>query len=129
MNHHHHTHGQVAETAPGPSLARFEFGDPTAQNVCVAGCFNHWQPAANPLQPAGKGHWQSEITLSPGTYEYRFVVDGLWLADPAAVETVANPFGGRNSIFKVVGTPETARPADSKAGPPRNANPLKTKKA
>jgi 1,4-alpha-glucan branching enzyme len=129
MNHHHHTHGQVAASAPGQSLARFEFVDPTARNVSVAGCFNQWQPGANPLQPGEKGHWHSEIALPPGTYEYRFVVDGLWLADPAAVETVPNPFGGRNSIFKVVGTPETARPADSKAGPARNANPLKNRTA
>ncbi len=128
MNQHHHTHGQVTEKSPNHPYARFELVDPSAQAVCVAGCFNHWHPGENPLKSDGNGHWRTEILLEPGTYQYRFVVDGEWLSDPAAVETVANPFGGRNSIFKVVGTPETALPAGSNGEPSRKANPLKAKK-
>jgi hypothetical protein len=39
--------------------------------------------------------------LPAGIYEYRLVVDGQWIADPLASETVPNPFGGRNSLRKV----------------------------
>jgi len=34
-------------------------------------------------------------------YEYRILVDGEWMSDPHAVETVPNPFGGLNSILRV----------------------------
>jgi hypothetical protein len=36
------------------------------------------------------------------------VVDGQWMPDPLAKETVPNPFGGRNSILKVASSPEAA---------------------
>jgi len=41
--------------------------------------------------------------VNPGRYEYLFVVDGQWLPDPNAKESVANPFGGRNSVLRVSG--------------------------
>jgi len=31
----------------------------------------------------------------------KLVVDGQWMANPLAKESVANPFGGRNSVLKV----------------------------
>jgi hypothetical protein len=49
--------------------------------------------------------------LAPGTYEYCLVVDGQWMPDPLARETVPNPFGGRNSVLKVAGLPEESLPA------------------
>ena len=45
----------------------------------------------------------TELALPPGTYEYRLVVDGEWIADPSAKETVPNPFGGVNSVLKANG--------------------------
>lgn len=42
--------------------------------------------------------------LAPGAYEYRFVVDGEWVTDPRSKETVANPFGGHNTILRVQST-------------------------
>jgi len=44
--------------------------------------------------------------LAPGTYEYCLVVDGQWMPDPLASETVPNPFGGRNSLLKVANSVE-----------------------
>ena len=96
----------------GPQLVpvRFEFNDPTAATVCVAGTFNHWQPEAWPLRSSGAGNWWKEMALPPGTYEYCLVVDGHWMPDPLARETVPNPFGGRNSVLIVVSSPEAAHP-------------------
>ena len=47
------------------------------------------------------GRWVKELALSPGTYEYCFVVDGVWRPDPHVSETVTNPFGGFNTLLRV----------------------------
>ncbi len=74
---------------------------PGAKHVCVAGSFNGWKPEATPLTPAADGHWSGDLTVRPGRHEYLFVVDGQWLPDPNAKETVSNPFGGHNSVLIV----------------------------
>ena len=105
MKHNkNHDNGRSA----GPQLVpvRFEFTHPTAHSVCVAGTFNHWQPESKTLHSAGVGHWYKETALAPGTYEYCLVVDGQWMPDPLAKETVLNPFGGRNSLLTVANLPE-----------------------
>jgi len=73
---------------------------PKAKHVYVAGSFNNWHASALPLKPAGK-EWIGEVKLAPGRYEYLFVVDGQWLPDPNARETIPNPFGGFNSLLSV----------------------------
>jgi len=39
--------------------------------------------------------------LTPGRYEYRFLVDGQWRNDPECAECVANPFGSENCVIHV----------------------------
>ena len=85
----------------GNGCACFELTHLTAQLVSVAGSFNDWQPAATPMIALGEGLWRTEINLPPGRYEYRLVVDGQWMDDPAAKETVDNPFGGLNAVLDV----------------------------
>ena len=53
------------------------------------------------------------MALVPGIYEYCLVVDGQWMPDPSATETVPNPFGGRNSVLTVASSPEAAHLADA----------------
>jgi 1,4-alpha-glucan branching enzyme len=86
-----------------PKTARvaLELVKPGARKVCVAGSFNGWKPEQAPLVSVGDGHWVGNLTIDPGRYEYLFVVDGQWLPDPNAKETVQNPFGGRNSVLTV----------------------------
>jgi chromosome partitioning protein len=75
---------------------------PRANNVQVAGDFNNWQPAKNPLQKVGSsGVWQTKIQLPAGKYRYRLVVDGQWQQDPYNETTELNPFGGFNSVVEV----------------------------
>ena len=113
----------------GPRLGvRFEFTHPTARTVCVAGTFNNWQPEAKRLQPLGHGRWLNETILPPGTYEYCLVVDGKFIADPLAEETVPNPFGGRNSVLKVARSAEASHLADAENLPLKNANKQETRK-
>jgi 1,4-alpha-glucan branching enzyme len=99
---------------------RFEFTHPTAKAVYLAGSFNHWQPEARTLHSAGAGNWWEVTSLAPGTYEYCFVVDGQWVPDPRASESVANPFGGRNSVLHVAIALETAHPAGAGNLPSKN---------
>lgn len=79
---------------------RVEFIHQTATQVCIGGTFNDWRPAVTPMVPLGQGHWAKELTLPPGIYEYRLVVDGVWMPDPRAIETAPNPYGGVNSVLK-----------------------------
>ena len=95
-------------TEPPLIPVHFEFNDASARSVCVAGCFNHWNPESKALARAGDGLWRSDSELPPGTYQYRLVVDGRWIADPMAPESVPNPFGGRNSVLKVARSAEAA---------------------
>jgi len=117
---HNHNHENARRIGPQLVPVRFEFKDPTATTVCVAGPFNHWQPEANALRSSGAGNWWKEMALEPGVYEYCLVVDGRWMPDPLASETVPNPFGGRNSILKVASSPEAAHLADAENLPPEN---------
>jgi len=98
----------------------FEFTDPKATTVCIAGTFNHWQPEAKTLHSSGVGNWWKETALAPGTYEYCLVVDGKWMTDPLARESVPNPFGGRNSILRVATSPEAAHLDDAENIPLKN---------
>jgi 1,4-alpha-glucan branching enzyme len=90
----------VAKPA-APGRIALEFIKPEAKNVCVAGSFNQWKPEATPLISKGNGKWVGDLAVKPGRHEYLFVVDGQWMTDPKAPESVQNPFGGRNSVFVV----------------------------
>jgi 1,4-alpha-glucan branching enzyme len=109
-------HNNQHDNAPSAGAAlvpvRFEFTHPTAATVCIAGTFNRWNPESKILHSSGDGRWWKETVLTPGTYEYCFVVDGHWTPDPQARESVPNPFGGRNSVLKVSDSSEAADPGD-----------------
>lgn len=95
----HHNHARGAQD--GSQSVRFEFSDPSAASVCLAGTFNDWSPDAKPMHPLGDGRWIKDTVLPPGRYEYCLVVDGRWMPDPRAKESVSNPFGGSNSLLLV----------------------------
>jgi 1,4-alpha-glucan branching enzyme len=74
---------------------------PSAECVCIAGTFNDWHPQVTEMSNVGGDRWAKALSLKPGRYEYRFVVDGRWVDDPTASETVANSFGTRNALLNV----------------------------
>jgi len=49
------------------------------------------------------GLWETSLALPPGRHEYKFVVDGQWLPDPNAHESVFNAHGTLNSVLVVLG--------------------------
>lgn len=78
----------------------FSLRAPQARKAAVAGTFNGWQP--QPLKAASRdGLFSLTLLLTPGEYEYRFVVDGEWYSDASCPESVPNPFGASNSLVRV----------------------------
>lgn len=51
---------------------------------------------------AEDGIWTLVKPLTPGRYEYKFVIDrNTWVTDPNAVQTADDGYGGNNSIIIV----------------------------
>jgi 1,4-alpha-glucan branching enzyme len=76
----------------------FELSAPEAQEVYLAGDFNNWDSSANPMKKDKKRTWKTALSLKPGRYEYRFLVDGNWENDPACCDCVPNEFGSQNCV-------------------------------
>lgn len=80
----------------------FRFAAPKGCCVSVAGTFNGWSDDEHVLKHSARsGFFQDTLTLSPGRYEYKFVVDGTWIADPACPDWVPNEHGSLNSVILV----------------------------
>lgn len=79
----------------------FQFYAPEACEIYLSGSFNGWDPTARPLKQQKDGKWKTTVTLDPGVYEYRFVVDGNWHNDPVCKESCRNNFGSENSVLRV----------------------------
>ena len=47
------------------------------------------------------GIYRGIVTLAPGRYEYKFVVDGIWSMDAGNPDFAANDFGTLNSLLVV----------------------------
>ncbi len=71
----------------------------------IAGDFNGWVPdrgVRSLIASEGQTRvWTKVLTLEPGTYQYRYVVDGEWQEDPSNPQSAPGPTGQPNSILKV----------------------------
>ena len=96
---------------------KFQFYAPSAKFVTLAGDFNGWGGTAmgrydpnidrmyddgtHGDEKAGDGIWTIIKPLKPGTYQYKFVVDGInWYTDPNNPETIQSG-GYTNSVVRV----------------------------
>jgi len=73
----------------------FYYKDPRAKNVYIVGDFNNWNPFSTPMRKNKAGIWEIELDLLPGTYSYRFVVDGMFKLDPLAQRLVKDRFDNK----------------------------------
>lgn len=71
-----------------------------AKDVRVAGSFNNWRHFELPMRKTNDG-WELPYVLADGNYEYKFWVDGKWIADPER-----QPVRGENSSM-VIGANHT----------------------
>ncbi len=112
----------AARLAAAPEKAdggiRFTYTDPNAGAVAWAGEFNGWSTSATPMAKGASGVWSVVVPLPAGTHQYKFVVDGQWVADPENGVT-AGDFG--NSVVTVGpdGNLVTARATSNTAYSPK----------
>lgn len=82
---------------------------PDAKKVFLAGTFNDWSESSTPMAKGKDGNWTTSLHLSPGHYEYKFVIDGKWCCRPGCDdrafagchECVPNSFGTMNRVLEI----------------------------
>jgi len=75
----------------------FEYPASSHSTVCVAGSFNGWKP----YKLEAKGDvFCSSMHLMPGSYEFKFIVDGSWVCDPNR-PTSTDSTGNANNLLVV----------------------------
>lgn len=74
-----------------------------AQQISLAGDFNHWAQDVLLMQPGKNGIWKIEIPLLPaGKYHYKFFVDDkMWMEDIGNPFREPDGFAGFNSILVI----------------------------
>ena len=78
----------------------FRIEAPRAELITIAGNFNGWNAQANELAKNADGVWSVVLPLKrAGKYQYKFVVDGYWVADPDNPDTEKDGSGGVNSVL------------------------------
>ena len=90
-----------SEHKPKRRKITFSLTSPDAKEVILMGDFNQWNPKVHPMKKTKTGVWEKATLLFPGTYEYRFIVDGQWENDPNNAQTRTNQFGTKNNFIVV----------------------------
>ncbi len=81
----------------------FSYTSPEARAVLLAGEFTGWEQGPVAMKKDKQGVWKATVSLSPGSYEYRLLVDGQWRDDPGCANRRPNQFGGQNCVCIVDG--------------------------
>ena len=92
---------KIEQDAPGRILVEFSYSAADADTVALAGNFNDWDPEKY-LMTRRNGVFSLTVALTPGQYEYKFVVDGKWEMDNENPRFTANDFGTLNSVFEIL---------------------------
>ena len=74
---------------------------PAAKRVNLAGSFNNWKANTLSAKKDRLGNWAVKVSLTPGRYEYKFVVDGSWMNDPSCRTSAPNGLGSTNSVLEI----------------------------
>jgi len=77
-------------------------GGDEARSVSLVGDFNNWNAGVNPMVRVNDA-WVAKLSLRPGTYRYKLVVDGEYCPDPSNQNRESDGFGGENSVLMVGG--------------------------
>ncbi|HSV31812.1 MAG TPA: glycogen-binding domain-containing protein [Atribacteraceae bacterium] len=85
----------------GKKRVLFTLYSPQAETVYLAGSFNDWSPISDPMKKDNDGIWKKTKMLSPGDYQYKFVVDGNWELDPTCQNTIYDSLGVLNHSIQV----------------------------
>lgn len=94
-----HAAYQYVQLPNGKFEVTFKYNNPDAERVFIACGFNNYSPTATPMQRNEDGEWEYTIILEKGIYQYKYVVDGEWTADPDVEERTENM---GNSVLRLV---------------------------
>lgn len=73
-------------------------------NVALIGDFDGWSSGGYSMI-FDRGIWKISLNLEPGTYQYKYVLNGSsYVPDPTATASSPDGKGGKNSILEVGGT-------------------------
>ena len=75
-------------------------GFTNAKKVIVTGSFNKWNEKLFSMKK-NKDGWELTLQIKPGTYEYRFIVDGRWMEDPNNIHKKRNEYNEFNSVLDI----------------------------
>lgn len=94
-----------------------------AHDVKLAGDFNSWVPDRDVLSlKEDGGIWKKFVFLTPGSYQYKFVIDDEWREDPNNGLVVQDSLGGQSSVVVVEGLTVTVVKNPTQAGQTIPAN-------
>ena len=91
---------KCAAAKPATKSVTFTVHAEKGKSVYLAGDFNDWNPSAKKMAFKG-GVYSASVALTPGEHQYKFVIDGIWCADPENSCSVANDQGTFNSVVDV----------------------------
>ena len=115
--------GQTTEQLPEPDQGGTPDGPPAklcgdvtftyqgaATTVLVSGDFNGWKDSvaagAYAMKNVSGNTWELKTNLQPGSYQYKYIVDGNWIKDPSNPKSAPDGFGGQNSVIDVPDCPK-----------------------
>jgi 1,4-alpha-glucan branching enzyme len=84
-----------------PQKIEFLLYAPYARQVFLLGDFNQWDGKKYPMKKGKIGEWEKALMLPPGSYEYKYIVDGQWQEDPTNHQNRLNSFGTYNNLLIV----------------------------
>ena len=73
-------------------------GHTSARHVLLAGSFTNWQYGALEMHKTDSG-WISVVSLRPGKYWYKFIIDGGWTIDRDNQLSEDDGQGNENSVY------------------------------
>jgi len=82
-----------------PKKIEFLLYAPGVRQVFLLGDFNQWDGKKCPMEKGKIGQWEKALPLPPGTYEYKYMVDGQWQENPANYQNRLNSFGTYNNFL------------------------------
>ena len=84
-----------------PRFVAFQTKAEPGAEVFVAGTFNRWNPQEFRLKPNGDAAvYSCLVPMALGEHEYKFIVNGQWMADSKNPDWRPNDVGSLNSILR-----------------------------
>ncbi len=73
-----------------------------ASSAHLLGEFNDWDPTIHPMKRLKDGGFSVSLTLSPGIYRFRYLLDGeRWENDWEADSYMPNEYGSEDSVVEI----------------------------